>query len=215
MYGAQRLGVAVLVAFTFMVAAPLSAGILYSQPYDGTGGLFASQNDTTGGNGNFATVYDNFTLSGGGSINTVNWTGGYFNPGPPGTITAWTVSFYTDNIGQPGSLLYSANAAGNGNETGTSNPFSYSLTLTTPFAAGAGTQYWLSVVPDLGFPPQWGWGTATGGDGISYQDYFGSRSQLENDFAFSLEGTIVPEPVSMVLVGSALASLALRRRRSA
>ena len=62
--------------FSFLIcftALPTQAAVLYDQPYDGSTYAYASQNDTTGGNGNFATGYDNFTLS-----TSANITGIYF-----------------------------------------------------------------------------------------------------------------------------------------
>lgn len=216
----KTLTITVRMGLALMAVAPLSAGTLYSQPFDATGSAYASQNDTGGGNGSFATVYDNFTLSGGGSITGVSWTGEYFNPASRGTITQWTVQFRADNAGQPGSSLYSQTFSGTGGESGVGSyggfpTFTYSVTLPSAFVAGAGTKYWLSVVPDVGFPPEWGWSSGTGGDGTSYQDFFGVRSALSADMAFSLDGSTVPEPVSMVLAGSVLGLLALRRRRPA
>jgi len=131
--------------------------------------------------------------------------------------------FYSDNAGQPDSLLYSFNINTTGGEAFLGNysgfpAYTYDVSLTTPFPAAAGTTYWLSVVPTLGFPPQWGWSTGTGGDGISYQDFLGTRSELLYDMAFTLEGSgsSVPEPVSMTLVGGGLILLgfAARRRRA-
>ena len=104
-----------------------------------------------------------------------------------------------------------ASIAGAANETFLGGiDYSYSLNLGTPFTALAGTQYWLSVVPDMGFPPQWGWATGTGGDGTAYQDYFGTLSQQGTDFAFSLVGNPVsatPEPGSMLLMATFLMAL--------
>ena len=77
--------------------------VIYSQPNGGSGNAYSSQNDTTGGNGNFATAFDNFTLGGTGqiSITDATWFGQYFNPPVPGAITKFTLMFYTDNGGIP------------------------------------------------------------------------------------------------------------------
>jgi hypothetical protein len=214
-----------LLVFCFVAllsGGALSAGILYNQPFDGTGNALSSQNDSNGF-GLFAEVYDNFTLAGNSSINEVLWTGEYYYPATQGPITSWDVMFYSDNAGQPDSLLYSFNINTTGGEAFLGNysgfpAYTYDVSLTTPFPAAAGTTYWLSVVPTLGFPPQWGWSTGTGGDGISYQDFLGTRSELLYDMAFTLEGSgsSVPEPVSMTLVGGGLILLgfAARRRRA-
>lgn len=210
--------VALLKAFALssamLVSAAANAATLYDQPYNGSGSLIASQNDTGGGNGNFATVYDNFTLAGGGNITGLSFTGGYFNPGPPGNITSFTVKFYADSAGQPGAAVGTASIAGNGGESCSGVICTYSLALN--FAAAAGTQYWLSIVPDEAFPPQWGWATGSNGDGLAFQDFFGTRSPLAADLAFTLTGNAaVPEPATWALMlgGFGLAGTALRRRQ--
>jgi hypothetical protein len=150
----------------------------------------------------------------------VSWTGGYFNPPALAPISSWTIQFYANNAGQPGALLQSSTIAGTANETsigtyGGSPIYTYSGTI-AGFLANGGTQYWLAVYPSVGFPPQWGWATATGGDGVVYQDFFGARSQLGADMAFTLEGVAgVPEPVSVSLIGSGLIAFALLRRKRA
>lgn len=206
-----------------MAASSALAVPLYEQPWDGTGNGLASQNDTSGGFGNFATVFDNFTLGANGAINNVSWAGAWFNPPTQGTITGFTLSFWADGAGQPGALLQSYFIGGNASETflatGTFgiDTYTYSANLGTVFNALAGIQYWLSIVPDTnGINPQWAWATGTGGDGISYQDFFGERFQQGFDFAFSLNsanGNAVPESgATALLLGSTVIGLALLRK---
>jgi len=193
-----------------------SAAVLYSQPWDGGSNLYASQNDTNpSGHGLFAQVWDNFTLGTSATILEVDWTGGYFNPPSQGPIGGWFVNFYADSSGQPGSLLNSTFLPGTASETflTTVNGFPiYTYQATVGFLAMAGTQYWLDVYPDLGFPPQWGWATGTGGDGLAYQVFFGSFGPISTDFAFKLQGT-VPEPCTLLLLGSGLLGLAAFRKK--
>src|SRR5450755_4275076 len=155
--------------------------------------LYASQNDTAGF-GAFATAYDNFSLGSATTITQASWAGGYFNPQSQGPITGWTVGFYANNAGQPGGLISSFTFSGNGGETFLQNDSLgdpvYSYTSgSLSFAAAAGTTYWLSVVPDVAFPPQWGLTTSSTGDGVAWQDFFGNSGQIPSDLAFSLYRT--------------------------
>jgi len=158
----------------------------------------------------------------------VNWTGGYFNPASQGPITAWSVTFWADASAQPGAMLHTFICAGTCGETFLGNvgpnqiPF-YSYSAVTNFVAGPGTMYWLSVVPDLAYPPQWGWGDSPVGSGVAYQDSFGNRHLLPTglvcntsgpcnqdgpqkgvNLAFNLIGTPVgtPEPGSLIPLGT-------------
>jgi hypothetical protein len=207
----------ILIAVLCLSSSPALAGIIYSQPFDFTGNAYSSQNDTNGF-GLFAQVYDDFKVNFGFTVESIQFTGEYFNPPQHGDITGWTVQFYSDANGQPGSLLYSVHFAGTGNETslgtfGGFPTFTYDINGLN-FSGNYNTQYWLSVYPDLGFPPQWGWSSGTGGDGLSYQDFFGARSPLAADMAFTLgagcawpDSGCMTEPGSLLLLASGLLGL--------
>ena len=209
-----------LLGVAVAAAGVCSADLLYNQTFDSTGNWYASQNDTnSGGLGNFATTYDNFTLSNLSTVTDVSWTGTYYN-GTISPIAGFTLQFYSDNAGVPGSSIYSTYITGTANETDIGNFngmefYTYSATLGAAFSALGGTQYWLSIVPDLGFPPQWGWATGTGGDGASYQVFFGAGNANANDMAFSLSGIATPEPFTFGLMGLGLGGIALAKSRRA
>ncbi len=198
------------------------ADVLWNQPWNSSGQLTISQNDTSsGGLGNFDSAFDNFTPSSGWSITEIDWTGGFF-PGH-GPITAFTIGFYNDDgAGLPGSFITSDSvAAASDGETslgtvGGHPMYSYSASLS--FAASANTTYWISIVPDLALPTEWGWATGTGGDGQSFQFQQGvvGLSPQNHDLAFTLVGSnqgrfVTPEPFTMSL-GVAGLALFVRRR---
>jgi len=190
------------------------ANQILCQGQDGTGNLFASQNDTNeGGYGNFATAYDHFTLTNTWDVESFHWVGGYFN-GNPAPISAWTLTFYNDNNGIPGNPIATGTFSGNGNETLLSNGlYQYDLYFDS-FDMSPGT-YWASVVPDIGYPPQWGWATSATGDNAGYQCFFGDCGGSGVNFAFALDGTqVTPEPGTLVMLGTGILGLAgtLRRR---
>jgi hypothetical protein len=199
--------------------AQLPCGVtnqIVCQPWDGGSNLFASQNDTNGF-GNFATTYTQFTLPSNQSdwsLESFHWVGGYFNPPVQGAITGWTLTFYNDAAGTPGGAIASGFFPGNGNETFIANVNGFPIYVYwlyfQDFDVLSGT-YWASVVPDLGFPPQWGWATATGGNG--YQCFFGACGSTGVGFAFAVDGTPTPEPGTLIMLGTGVLGLAGALRR--
>jgi hypothetical protein len=186
---------------------------IFCQPWDGTGGIYASQNDTNG-NGNYATVYDTFTLPGGVSawdVESFHFYGGYFNPGANPFISAIQLTFYADNAGAPGGAI-ATGAFVNFNETFVgSGVYSYDLFFQS-FDLLPGTPYWASVVGTVGFPPQWGWATGVG-PGLGYQAFFSPPAPVGASFAFGIDGTAVPEPGTLIMLGTGILGLAGSLRR--
>ena len=201
-------------------AGSASADTLWSQPFDfGAGGAYGSQYLT---NYNFPvyTTYDNFALSSNSQITGVDFTGAFFNPQVHAQISAFVITFNSNSSGQPGSVLLTVNVPGNANETYIGNytladiPFyEYNVSLDASFAAGT---YWMSVVAYMDFPPQWGWATGTGGDGVAYVRFGnGVISEVNADLAFDIYGTpTIPEPATWRMMLLGLASLGVARSLS-
>lgn len=212
------------VALLSLVTLRTEAATIYNQSF-ANADSHTSQNDTQpGGFGSFSKTYDNFTLNTDGEISDVHWVGAYFpeagatNIGTP-VMNGFLIELWSDNAGEPGSLLFSESISGNAGETFLSNGlynqvfYSYDANLASSFMAIAGTEYWLSIQAQLDFPPHWGWAEGNGPDSYSSQDYFGQRYFNGNDQAFSLTGTSIPEPSTIMLLGIAGCGLLLRKRK--
>ncbi len=201
-----------------LLSSVAAADLIYANSWDGTGNAYSSQNDTApGGFGNYATVYDSFTFTGPTVVNEIAWVGEYFN-GPDGAISSFTLSFYLDDgTGAPGAFAGSIATGNNANETfiGNAGGFDTFLYDASGFtvSGGPGT-YWMSVVADTPFPPQWGWSSSADGGGQAYQDFFGARGGLGTNMAFAMFGTTTPEPASMAALGLGVVAL-IRRRKNA
>lgn len=124
---------------------------------------------------------------------------------PAPTASSFTVSFYSDASGRPNTAAplqrttfalanvgqtFQKNVSGLlcGSAANTTWPFyRYSVTLTTPFTATAGTKYWISVQATTpSYSVYWGWRDGTVDNRMSLQLFQGVYTVYNVDRAYSL-----------------------------
>lgn len=223
-----------LVAFWGVVGlTPAKADTLYSQPTNYFGGYYSQDDTSSGGLGNFATVYDDFTLASTATIGSVSWVGSII-AAEGVTPTGFTIDIFGNSTTScpdggatcpdTGSLLYTTTVSGDAGQTSLGDDFfgnpTYSYAYSDPvdFTATGGTEYWISIVASVPLSgSDWVWESGTGGDGYSYQDLFGTTTEISVDEAFSLNSpSAVPEPSMLFFILPALLGfVAVRKWRSA
>lgn len=150
---------------------------------------------------------ETFVSATSGNVVQINIALGYV----VGTNAA-TVSLYSDNAGELGSVLGSWNISDMGSFGSAYTPSS--INIAGGPAISAGSSYW--VVAKAADDAWLAWNqTLSGLTGTLYQSFDGAPGYFPNanQAAFSVETRPVPEPVSMVALASGALAL-MRRRRS-
>ena len=207
---ARSLTVLGLVVSSIVFAPPASAStIVYAQGSTPTG-YISSQTP-------FSVAFDDFSLSVSALITGVYWTGATVFPGD---VQGFNITIWSDS-GGPSVALNTTSLVGNANQTAAGAPFgvplfTYFSALQTAFSATSGTTYWLSIVSDVANGNGWYWAadflTTTGAP--IQQDYFTLHFTYPADATIALESqAVVPEPTTMILVGSGVGLVLARRRR--
>ena len=133
----------------------------------------------------------------------------------------FTINFYQDDAGAPGTLKASYAGFITGESTGEilfdMEAFSYTYTLPANLTVDGGD--WISVVAANVQGELWYWLTADGGDGCVWALYLGEMCDMEDDLAFCLVGGLGAQtPVAPWALALGMALIAIftiiRHRRT-
>ncbi|MBI5863622.1 MAG: hypothetical protein HZB38_03755 [Planctomycetes bacterium] len=194
------LQICMLAGCTFTAAA--TADVLWSQPQvNSFGGLSSQDARNPGGLGWFSEVADNFVGQTGWNVDQVEFYGGYATPlGQEGHTEGFTIRFYTDNGGHPGTRIFEQDVFSFTETNYYVHPslgfagYQYSVSLSPAFNISSDATYWVSVVAILprggtANEPQWGWiASSTTTLPHAHQWFFspGNFTEQGNDVAYSL-----------------------------
>jgi len=175
----------------------------------------------------YTAAADSFTLQDGAStVTDAHWWGACVTSDGTNTCPAgdFTLGFYTDDAGVPGSLIQSY-SVGNANQTATGNfigvgadftEYSYAAVF-APLVLTPGENYWFAVSNTTDWPTvAWGMegtGSPFGGGHYQYSADEAAWTAVNEDLAFNLTaGSTIPEPTTLSLFGLSAIVAVLRHR---
>ncbi len=179
-------------------------------------------------------IADQFMLSFAASITGVRWSGSYFNfdLSPSVTNIAFVIRFFADTSGLPVvTPFYSANVSAAVADSGVvfegRKIYTFSVdSLPTSVPVLGGVQTWISILESDKSPNFFEWANSTVGPNAYDATRFGDGSvwnqqgpggieSFRGNQAFTLTGTAVPEPSSLVVLGIGLAAIFIKKAHPA
>ena len=207
--------VLVIAALQFIITAPTaSAAVVYDQPPNAAGAIYQSSWMEPDGSDYDYFVWDAFTLASDQTITELRWRGAYlyggmFSP----SVESFTIAIYPSiaagtepDVVHPPLVEYetvddcaeTVSSIINGTAT-----YEYSFVLPAPFNAAGGVKYWIYVVAWQPSIPEWGFISASGGDGSHFRRHSEYMFQMvPGDCAFSLIGPAPACPADLTNDGA-------------
>jgi hypothetical protein len=204
----RRLGWTLLIGLLVVVPGrgQARAGVLFEQPPLPTDYFMFGLNSNLNGQ----VIFDNFVLPSDSVVTNLGWSGAYQMNTVPTNPVPFSVSFYSDQGGLPGTLLSTQNVSVLGTQTGVSPTSGYLIRtydalLPTTVNLTGGARTWVSIVEtETSMHDTWMWQFSKdrGGNGVAYQNGPNATLAWRDNFdvSFSLAGTAaVPEPSTLAL----------------
>lgn len=167
-------------------------------------------------------IADDFTLDSGATIESVEWSGYFFDDSVSGSASTvdFIVRFFADGLRT--APFFSENVSATFTQTGTTDGlndpiYRFSAPLSSPLHLLGSSTYWFSVLDsDPATTVDFAWlesendfnsiRSSRAAEGMAWVGPFMSSG----DQAFSLLGTVVPEPSSVLLMSITMSALAFR-----